>query len=460
MPTQPTAQEQLMLELINRARLDPAAEAKRLHIDLNDGLAGGSITNASKAPLAFNSLLIDAARAHSRWMSDTDILSHTGKNGSLPEDRIQSAGYKLVDSGNNAWETGENIAYSYLSSGTGGISKALTAAVYVDFDGLMNSAYHRHNILYESFREVGIGQYAGTYKVNGVNQSTEFQTQDYAVSGRNYFITGVIYKDANDSDFYDVGEGVRGTVVASGGARMTSWSAGGYQLAFRDAGDASVSFTTGRTKIQVTARLEAENAKIDLVDGTTIDSSVSLRLVSGVTAAHLLGTDDLFLSGASRSETLVGNAGDNLISGNRGHDVLIGGDGNDILRGGIGNDRLNGGAGRDQLSGGAGKDILTGGRHQDSFHFDSAGDRVTDFVSKADDLYFDHDGFRGMKVSNTINLVSDDNPVARKAAQTFLFDESTHKLYFDADGTGKAQKIFLVTLDDVTLLRSGDIHII
>lgn len=34
-----SAAEQLLIELINRARLDPLAEAQRLGIDLNAGLA-------------------------------------------------------------------------------------------------------------------------------------------------------------------------------------------------------------------------------------------------------------------------------------------------------------------------------------------------------------------------------------------------------------------------------------
>ncbi len=50
----PTAQEQLMLELINRARLDPAAEAARQGIALNSGLAANSISTAAKQVLAFN----------------------------------------------------------------------------------------------------------------------------------------------------------------------------------------------------------------------------------------------------------------------------------------------------------------------------------------------------------------------------------------------------------------------
>src|SRR3954468_21380533 len=52
-----TTYEQYMLELINRARANPAAEAARLGIDLNEGLAASSISTAAKQPLAINDKL-------------------------------------------------------------------------------------------------------------------------------------------------------------------------------------------------------------------------------------------------------------------------------------------------------------------------------------------------------------------------------------------------------------------
>ena len=41
---QPTAYEQYFLELVNRARANPGGEAARLGIDLNQGLAAGTIS--------------------------------------------------------------------------------------------------------------------------------------------------------------------------------------------------------------------------------------------------------------------------------------------------------------------------------------------------------------------------------------------------------------------------------
>src|ERR1044072_2865773 len=81
---QPTANEQYLLELINRDRAKVGAQ-----------------------PLAFDSDLNEAADAHTQWMLATDQFSHTGSGGSSPTQRIKDAGYSLSGS----WSTGENIAW-------------------------------------------------------------------------------------------------------------------------------------------------------------------------------------------------------------------------------------------------------------------------------------------------------------------------------------------------------------
>src|SRR5437764_1681142 len=80
----PTNYEQYLVELINRGRANPTAEAARYSIDLNEGLAAGTISTAAKEPLAINPYLTSAAHGHSQWMIDTDTFSHTGLNGTDP----------------------------------------------------------------------------------------------------------------------------------------------------------------------------------------------------------------------------------------------------------------------------------------------------------------------------------------------------------------------------------------
>src|SRR5262249_35666436 len=46
----------------------------------------GTISAASKQPLAANQFLTTAAENHSQWMLDTDTFSHTGINGTDPGD--------------------------------------------------------------------------------------------------------------------------------------------------------------------------------------------------------------------------------------------------------------------------------------------------------------------------------------------------------------------------------------
>src|SRR5689334_571079 len=105
--TETTAVDQYLVEMINRARLDPAAEAARLGIDLNQGLAAGTLTAAVKQPLAVNLKLVQAAHNHDVWMLDNNVFSHTGVNDSSPGDRMAAAGYSFTGS----WTWGENIAW-------------------------------------------------------------------------------------------------------------------------------------------------------------------------------------------------------------------------------------------------------------------------------------------------------------------------------------------------------------
>src|SRR5438477_7171641 len=65
----PPAAEQLVLEVINRARANPTAEGARLGIDITEGLTATQVSEVMvRPPLAMNKILLGVARAHSQDM--------------------------------------------------------------------------------------------------------------------------------------------------------------------------------------------------------------------------------------------------------------------------------------------------------------------------------------------------------------------------------------------------------
>jgi Ca2+-binding RTX toxin-like protein len=362
---EPTALEQYILEQVNRARLDPAAEAQRLGIDLNQGLAAGTIGTAPKQPLAMNALLVDAARGHSGWMLATDTFSHTGANGSSPGDRMKAAGYTFSGS----WTWGENIALR---------SAPLTAtAAEALHDMLFRSAGHRTNILNDAFREMGAGLAQGEYK----GYTASVLTENFARSGSLSFLLGVAFDDADGDRRYDPGEGMGGITLTlrntTTGAvtETTTWGAGGYQVAL-PAGLYEATFSGGALAAPVTRSVSigGSNVKLDL----DADAMVPPPPPTG-----------LVLNGTGYGDGLAGGAGNDVISGLAGADTLAGGGGADTLLGGAGADRLDGGAGDDRLVGGGGIDTVAGGAGADTFVFLSAvtdrGDRIRDFDAASGD---------------------------------------------------------------------------
>ncbi len=89
----PTPEEQAHLEAINRARANPALEAARLHIDLNEGPPEKLISDAPLPPLKFNEKLTRAARGHSQDMVNNHYFAHEGSDGSSPAQRCLAEGY-------------------------------------------------------------------------------------------------------------------------------------------------------------------------------------------------------------------------------------------------------------------------------------------------------------------------------------------------------------------------------
>jgi Ca2+-binding RTX toxin-like protein len=343
--------EQLFLELINRARMDPAAEAARYGVaDLSAG-TGTTITTAPKQVLAFSATLYNSALAHNQWMIANNVFQHAGSGGSAPADRMVTAGYGVKYANNTySFWGGENLAWR----GTTGTLNA-NAEVLKEHEGLFKSAGHRSNILLTEYEEIGVSAIA-TSGYQGYNALVTTHNFGSRVTPE-IFVTGVNYTDADNNDFYSVGESNAGrTVQLFNGASLltstTTANAGGYSLATAAVGTLEVVYSGGglagdRGASFTRASGETQNVKFDLTDGTTIETNVSATLTRGSSNLTLLSINNVSATGNSLANVLKGNKGNNTLNGLDGNDTLDGGDGNDTLIGGFGSDTIVGGNGTD-----------------------------------------------------------------------------------------------------------------
>lgn len=274
---QPTPQDQLMLELINRARANPQEEANRyLNGLLNEGVSSAdTISTQSKQPLAFNLNLNDGAKNHSQWMLDNNVFSHTGQGGSTSRQRMEDAGYQFVPS----WGSGENIAWkgNTRSVNFTGFVIDNYEALFIDED--YPNRGHRVNMLNPDFQEIGISSLQGQFTVDNVTYNSVMTTQDFAYSNNvNAFLTGVVYNDnvIND-DFYTIGEGISDIEItatditdSSKVFTTTNFETGGYSLALPE-GTYNITFIGNLDFdpqddiVRTSATINNENVKLDVV---------------------------------------------------------------------------------------------------------------------------------------------------------------------------------------------------
>lgn len=146
-----TQYERYMLELINAERAKVGAPALQLEQNLNA-----------------------AADAHSDWMLDVDIFSHTGVNGSSPTKRIRDAQFDL----SGGWRTAENIAVQ-SERGAAGIMDDVANL----HTSLMNSPGHRANILNPDLDYIGIGIALGDFDFDSGTYESVIVTQNFASTG-------------------------------------------------------------------------------------------------------------------------------------------------------------------------------------------------------------------------------------------------------------------------------------
>ncbi len=292
----PSADAQLYLEHINRARADAMVEANRLanetDSDITDAYNYSGIDRQDivdqfqwyvdndcmdqfAQPLAFNAALNEAAELHTQDMFDNQFQGHSSSANApspfLPGyslgQRATATGYSWTGLGENVFSHADSVEHGHAGfnvdwGGTTNVSDDCYNPAFAD-QGMQNPAGHRRSIHNDGFKEIGIGV------VNGTNGSVgpQLVTQDFGTPGEATFVTGVVYDDLDGDNFYDVGEGrsgVRVDVDGSGFYAISSDS-GGYSLPVSGDGQYMVSFTGNGFDDFVTQAtvLNGDNVKVD-----------------------------------------------------------------------------------------------------------------------------------------------------------------------------------------------------
>jgi hypothetical protein len=278
----PTGEEQLYLELANRARANPQAEASRLKaasdpnilsaygffsVDL-DLMVSQFSTILPAPPLAFNAQLIAAARNHTLDMFQNVFQEHTNSFDSGKSlQRAQTVGYFPQFIGENVYSFAHDAYFGHAGfevdwgPGPGGMQ--------VPEEGHTQPG-HRDNMHTARFREVGIGVLNGNNSKPGVEPvGPQLVTEDYAVVFANTpFITGVAYYDLNGNSLYEAGEGIGGLTVTvnSQSTKGLTASSGGYTVPVSGSGNYNVTFSgAGLAPVSKNVSIiNGENVKVDL----------------------------------------------------------------------------------------------------------------------------------------------------------------------------------------------------
>jgi hypothetical protein len=276
---EPSPEETLILEYMNRFRADPSAEAD---IIAPAGKTGGNVDwkmfrEEMKAlkpmpPMVFHLDLLDAARKHSYYMilnglTHVEVPGKTGFYGAGPADRIKLSGFKGGGWAENAFagSAGAWDSHSgFLVDGGEGPG------------GMQEGRGHRRNMI-SPMREVGPG---GVPTARGLSVTHDFGSRDVRMAG------GVVYIDANGNNFYDVGEGVgQVTISSSDGGSVTTWKSGAYELDLKGQKDVVLTAYMGGEKFTKTFPAGKDNVKFDWIVPKEIPLKAADKLLDAVEKA-------------------------------------------------------------------------------------------------------------------------------------------------------------------------------
>lgn len=250
----PTAQQQYWLELLNRARSDPAGELARLvnfsspttfgspksndpdiaaalaYYGTNAALLASQWSTLTAAPaIAWNDTLAGSADLYSQAMITHDEQSHmldtsASNEGDALVDRVLTAGFstQFLDLGENLFASTTSVWHGhagFLIDWGDDDSNTLNGFG----TGIQNPATHREISFDRVFKQVGIGIINSAIPGTNVNATgplvvTQHFANTYRHTGAFYFsdaiLTGVMFNDSVLGDsFYTPGEGIAGATI-------------------------------------------------------------------------------------------------------------------------------------------------------------------------------------------------------------------------------------------------------
>jgi len=302
-----SADEQYVLEVINRARANPTAEGVRLGIDITEGLSPSVAAEVGpRPPLALSSILLGTARAHSQDMWTNNYFAHNDLSGNSPFTRMTNAGYD--------WQVAsENIAAATFET-----PEQLEDLLMIDAG--VSGRGHRVDLLDihapPYTREVGNGFFAGSPA--DASGFADFLTQDFgATAGSAPFVVGVVYNDLNHNGFYDVGEGIGGITVTidQGAYSGVTGAAGGYAFPATVSGTRTLTFTgtgLGGTVVK-TVTIGTDNVKVDALKSEATATTTGTSTATSGTSTATTGTSTA--TATTGTATATGTTGSTVGSG-------------------------------------------------------------------------------------------------------------------------------------------------
>jgi Ca2+-binding RTX toxin-like protein len=240
---------------------------------------------------------------------------------------------------------------------------------------------------------------------------------------------------------------LRGTVDLAGGNDVLV-NKGGTIIGSILGGDGDDRFVLG-----LTAEAIDGGAGFDTLDLSSYTKGMRIDLGTPANNYGIAILGDTYtgiegILGTSRSDTLVGDTGDNLLIGNGSYD------------------NLNGGAGMDTLEGGTSIDSLTGGEGADMFLFRTkvgANDKLLDFTAGEDHIQLEGSAFSYGDATGTISaddFVTGSTRAVYDASDRFVFRTTDRTLWYDADGLGGVGAVVIARVQIGAVLTVADLLLI